>query len=345
MVGWDEKLDEEVVASDAVACTTIGTTWWNQSFTEQTGRFHVEFSARPTANNLDTVVGLSAGPASKWASLAVIVRFNPQGTIDARSGSDYRADQYWPYSAGTRYYFRVDVDVPAHGYSVWVRTSPTAGWNLLAQTLGFRTEQASVTRLNNVASFTNPATSAAGGIELCGFNVVRDTTTTASDCLASKAGGGFVNRALSSTDKVLMVSFRATPSASGIDGVVGVAAGDVDAYDDLAASVRFYTNGMVEARDGDTYRADRAISYIQNREFDVRMFIDLPTHTYSVYVNYTGLTPNNDGHVLLASGYRFRPSQAHATTLDRLATIADAMGVPLTNIGGKSVSLIQELKA
>src|SRR5262245_3489588 len=65
------------------ACTTVaaGGAWWNQAFSQQGRRFHVELDATPSASPIDAVIGLGAGSASDFAQLGAIVRFSPAGTI------------------------------------------------------------------------------------------------------------------------------------------------------------------------------------------------------------------------------------------------------------------------
>jgi hypothetical protein len=70
---------------------------------------------------MDAVVGFSAGPASWFPDLALIVRFNTSGSIDVRAGSVYQADVDYPYTAGVAYRFRLDIDVGQHVYSVVVQ--------------------------------------------------------------------------------------------------------------------------------------------------------------------------------------------------------------------------------
>ena len=48
---------------------------------------------------MNGVAGLAFGPVDGVADLAVIVRFSPAGTIDARNGSVYAADRVAPYTA------------------------------------------------------------------------------------------------------------------------------------------------------------------------------------------------------------------------------------------------------
>lgn len=317
----DVAEDSSSVSEGATACSVVqnGGGWWNQSFTEQRGRFHVEFSATPSARNIDSVVGLGAGPASTWSSPAAIVRFNPQGYIDVRDATGYRYDHPYPYNdfVGLAYTFRIDVDLESRTYSVWLKTEHSSRyWSLLARDYRFRTEQANATRLDNVAAFTNPETSAPGGIQLCGFTVTRDATT-ADGCVISTAGSGFASVPVTATDGALVVTFSATPSQANMDGVVGVASGPVDAYNDFAASIRFWTNGAIEARDADVYRADVAVPYVAGELYEFKLVIDLATKTYSVYVFNSSWTDAT----LLARDYDFRPQQAGVAVLDQVATI------------------------
>jgi hypothetical protein len=328
LLGCDGGADEAATnESTATSCAieSFDQAWWNQAFPEQTGKFHVELGADVTTPNMDVVVGLSDGAATKWASLAAIVRFNTQGTIDVRDGATYRADVAYTYYANTRYYLRFDVDVRTHRYSVWIKQ--WGEYSLLARDYAFRTEQAGVTRLTNVAAFINPATSANGSAEVCGFTVVADDTT-GNNCLGSTAGGGFVNAVVTPSSTVSFVAFSAKAGQANMDGVVGVASGNVDAYEDFAASIRFFTNGYIEARDGAGYRADRPIAYVAGGSYSFKLMVDLPSHTYSVFVAGPGVdTEFSDDYVRLASGYRFRPSQAGVASVDRIASVvASASG-------------------
>jgi hypothetical protein len=341
MLGCDEGA-EDSSASAATQCTVVqaGASWWNQAFTEQTGLFHVDFSVTPSATDVDAVIGLSNGPATKWTSLAAIVRFNPQGKVDVRDGSVYRADRDISYQAGVQYNVRIDVDVQARRYSVWIN-SWAAGPPVVdvARDVSFRTEQLSVTRLSNVASYVNPETGTrTGGVEICGFVATADNTT-ADGCVIAVAGSGFTNTGVPGTPRVLDVAFRARPGASNMDGVIGVAHGDVDSYSDYAGSLRFYTNGRIEVRDGDTYRADVAAPYAAGEEYEFRMFLDLASHTYSVYASGPGLDPYAGGFfVPLALHYRFRPTQATVTTLDRVATVVASSAGRLDTCGASGRS-------
>jgi hypothetical protein len=305
------------VSSEATVCTTAasGAPWWNRAFPSQAGRFHVELVATPSAGNLDAVVGLSRGAASHWTQLAAIVRFGPAGLVDVRAGNTYRADVAYSYYAGVTYFIRLDVDVRAHTYSVWLKTSANGRYEPIARGYPFRTEQASVASLDTAAAYLEP--SQPGQLALCDLTVVRDDTT-ADGCLRATTGGGFANAQLAGTSGAMLARLTARPSAAGIDAVIGFASGSVDAYNDLAASIRFYTNGLIEARDGDVYRADHAVPYTAGTWYDVRAFIDLPSKTYSVLV---ASAASGYEHVEIARGYRFRMQQQAVTALDHAAAI------------------------
>ena len=115
----------------------------------------------------------------------------------ARSGSEYRSITPYYYEAGRTYYFRFDVDLTTHTYSVWLKLYSYADYYAqIAENFQFRTEQLSVTRLDNVASFVNPETSpSTSSVEVCGVNAVMDDST-ADGCLHSMAGSGFANMVL-----------------------------------------------------------------------------------------------------------------------------------------------------
>jgi len=308
--GCADRADQAENSASSSACVIVraGAPWWNQGFAEQPGRFHVTLTARPSTT-LDDVIGLSAGAAAKWSDLAAIVRFNPQGKIDVRAGDVYTSLVDYPYYAGSTYYIRFDVDVSRHAYSVWVNGTK------LADDAPFRTEQSSVTRLANAASFINSQTSSStSSIEICGIDVVQDDTT-GDGCLHNRAGAGFANAVVTTTSGALIAQFVATPSEALMDGVVGYAYGPVDAYNDYAPSIRFWTNGYVEARDGDVYRADVAVPYTAGQQFWFKLVIDVPSKTYSVFIH------DGNNAYELARGYRFRTQQLYVPGIDHLSTV------------------------
>jgi hypothetical protein len=316
-LGCADDVEETPTTSSEVTsgCTLVssGSAWWNSAFPSESGSFHVDFSATPSANNIDAVVGLSNGTASTWTKLAAIVRFSPEGIIDVRRGSGYSYSSRNAYRAGQTFTFRIDVNVKTHTYSVYI-LDPGQLPVTLAKDFVFRSEQSSVTSLDNIASYLEP--SRAGSLNVCGISVAHDDSF-ANHCLASDGGDTFKNAQLAPATSVLMTHFTATPSAANMDGVVGFAQGTVDAYNDFAASIRFATNGMIEARDGDAYRAEQPFAYQPGVTYQFHFVIDLPSKTYSVEVNQDGYSQPTE----LAHSFKFRPQQAGVTALDHASTI------------------------
>src|SRR6185437_1360481 len=153
------------VTGAAPGCATSTTAFQNSAFASQNGSFTATFDATPNGAGLDAATGLSQGAAAAYTDLAVIIRFNTGGTIDARNGGAYAAANTIPYTAGTSYHFRIVVDVPSHTYAAYV--TPAGG---AEQTIGtgfaFRTEQSTVTALANWA-----LTAITGTHTVCNFSL------------------------------------------------------------------------------------------------------------------------------------------------------------------------------
>ena len=137
-------------------CIITDSTWLNNSIATQTGTFTATFDATPSASLLDSIIGLSQNAAATPADMAVIVRFNNTGTIDAINGGGYAAVTSIPYSGSLLYHFRIVVNTSAHTYSAYV-TSPGGTEQTLAMDYVFRTQQATASSLSwwNVFATTN----------------------------------------------------------------------------------------------------------------------------------------------------------------------------------------------
>lgn len=154
-----------------LACTTSSTAWKNTSIAQQTRTFTTTFTATPNNANMDGVLGLSNGAADAYTDLAASVRFNNTGFIDVRNAGSYQAATSYAYTPGTAYTFRMEVNIATRRYSVYVKQGAAAE-TLLANNFAFRTEQASVTQLNNFAVI-----SSIGTMNQCSLAVVQPTPT------------------------------------------------------------------------------------------------------------------------------------------------------------------------
>lgn len=122
--------------------------WVNSAFTRQTGSFAAEFDATPSAAQIDGVIGVSDGAQTSFPNFACLMRFNQNGTIDARNGSAYQADAPIAYTAGATFHFRVLASLATRKYSIFV-TPPGGAERQLGLNYSFRTEQQSATGLGN----------------------------------------------------------------------------------------------------------------------------------------------------------------------------------------------------
>src|SRR5205807_3210378 len=95
--------------------------------------------------------------------------------------------------------------------------------------------------------------------------------------------------------------------------------GPASAYTSLAAIVRFNNQGAIDVMNGAAYSASPSFPYSPNLTYHVRMAINVPTHTYSVYV-----TPPGGAETLIATNFAFRSTQATVTTLNYWAAITSA---------------------
>jgi len=151
--------------------------WKSLPIAAQTGTFTFEFDATPQTEDMDGVVGLCDGIAATWGDLACIFRFYTTGNMDVRNGGGYGADVTAPYTAGTRYHIRMEVDIPAHTYSVYV--TPEGGSQItLASGYAFRSDQSGATELDHWALVHN-----SGGV------VVENPLITAGDALPAADAG------------------------------------------------------------------------------------------------------------------------------------------------------------
>ncbi|MEM7132624.1 MAG: hypothetical protein AAF702_40350 [Chloroflexota bacterium] len=143
------------------ACLHTGKEWQSRSIHKQQETFQATFSAIPTANKIDALVGLSRGESRAFTDMAVIIRFAENGYLDIRNGPNYMAEKRVAYQSGERYNFRVAIDIPQKSYTVYV-TLPDGEEVRLARDYTFRSEQNQVTQLNAWSIW-----SGVGHLEVC----------------------------------------------------------------------------------------------------------------------------------------------------------------------------------
>jgi hypothetical protein len=103
----------------------------------------------------------------------------------------------------------------------------------------------------------------------------------------------------------------ATPLGNGIDAGVGLSNGAQTAFSGLACIARFNTSGNIDARNGGAYAAASPITYSANTSYHFRFVVNVPSHTYSVYV-----TPSGGSEQAVGVNYAFRTEQASIASLN-----------------------------
>lgn len=288
-------------------CITVSASasvWQNFPFVSpQAGTFTAEIDATPLAAGMSGGVGLSNGPQTTFGGLACAVRFFTNGKIEARNGGGYVPGTI-PYSPNTTYHFRFVVNVPAHTYSVYV--TPAGGSEqIVGLNYAFRPEQATISSLNNWSLFSD-----IGSMRACGFGA---------PCYTATAGSGWINNSFTSQSTAFTAEWDATPFAPNISAVMALSNGAQTSVTAFACLTRFYTNGMIEARNGANYNSVSPISYTANTTYHFRLVVNVPSHTYSIYV-----TPAGGSEQVVGLNYAFRTEQSSVSALNNQGLIVDS---------------------
>lgn len=131
------------------------------------------------------------------------------------------------------------------------------------------------------------------------------------------AGGPWWNQGFFNQTRRFHVELDATPSAGGLDAVIGLADGASTGFSGLAAIVRFNASGTIDVRDGDTYRSISNVAYSAGTTYHLRIDLDVRTHKYSAFVRFSGpYTP-------IARDALFRTEQSGVTQLNDIASEVD----------------------
>jgi len=156
--------------------------------------------------------------------------------------------------------------------------------------------------------------------------------------LLESAAGVWTNATFAAQAGQFAVAFDVVPTQNNENVVVGLSNGAADAYSDLAAILRFFTNGLIDARNGSAYAANTPLPYTAGQSYHVRMNIDAAAKKYSVFV-----TPPGKTEVALATNYAFRTDQAAVTQLNNRAVYGDPGGATISNFAISSAGVPQNI--
>ncbi len=187
---------------------TSGKFWQNFPITSQNGSFTVTFDITPNQANMDGITGLSFGSASQYSNVAVIVRLNSSGRIDARNGGAYKADNVLAYTAGTKYNVRLAIDMATRTYTIYAK--PEGGAEVTIGTnFAFRSQQSTVSVLNNWTLYANTGSHTVGNF------IINGTASSVSNPVINPNGGTFESSAqVSITSSTSGAAIRYTTDGS-----------------------------------------------------------------------------------------------------------------------------------
>jgi len=142
------------------------------------------------------------------------------------------------------------------------------------------------------------------------------------DCVSDqcvKSTSTWRNAATANQTGTFTTEFDATPTASPINGVVGLSHNAQTDYTGFAVLARFNPSGNIDARNGGAYAAAATIPYASGVTYHFRVVVNVPAHTYSIFVRAPGGTERTVG-----SNFAFRTEQNTVTSLNSWGTFASA---------------------
>jgi hypothetical protein len=140
-------------------------------------------------------------------------------------------------------------------------------------------------------------------------------------CVTASTSTGFQNTPFASQTGTFTAQFDATPSVSPTDSSVSFSKGPQTTYSGFATLVRFNAAGKIDARNGGAFSAASSIAYAAGATYHFRVVVNVPAHTYSIFVTAPGGTEQ-----LVGNGFAFRTEQNTVTSLNSWGITVNAAG-------------------
>jgi hypothetical protein len=140
-----------------------------------------------------------------------------------------------------------------------------------------------------------------------------------SDSCVIATGSAWRNTAIANQTGTFTAEFDATPSASPINSVIGLSHNQQTDYTGFATLARFNPSGNIDARNGNAYAAAATIPYAAGVMYHFRLVVNVPAHTYAIFVKAPGGTERTVG-----SNFQFRTEQNTVTSVNWWGTFASA---------------------
>lgn len=183
------------------------------------------------------------------------------------------------------------------------------------------TPVANITITVNASDPSNSASSSVGVV----LSVQSSTSTAAASapvaCLNANTGSGVQQAILQGPASAhgFTATFDATPSLAGMNGDIGFFAPNTNDQQIFIGLVQFSADGVIQARDGETFTASANVPYTAGETYHFRLVEDLPAATYSLFV-----TPPEGTEVLLGANLQVPANQRGAATVTGLGFVANS---------------------
>jgi hypothetical protein len=161
---------------------------------------------------------------------------------------------------------------------------------------------------DNGSQFTVRVSNSAGNVVSIPATLTVKPVTTPPGCLLS--AGTWVSTPLTQVQtSSFRIQFDGTPVDAIEDGVTGLSAAPAAGYNDLAAAVRFNNTGTIDARNGGSFVAVKAIPYTAGTGYHFMLDVNVGTHTYNAYVMLGSV------QTTIGTNLAFRTQQASVSSL------------------------------
>jgi hypothetical protein len=150
---------------------------------------------------------------------------------------------------------------------------------------------------------------------------VKLTVNPAVTCTTVTANGSWHDTPIGVTETgTFTASFDATPSIAPLSAGVGISHGVQTTYSGFANIVVFSTAGTIQAYNGSAAGYQGTVPYsVAGQPYHFRVTVNIPSHTYSVFVTPPGGTEQTVG-----SNFAFRSTQSTVTSLDTWGALVNA---------------------
>ncbi|MBC2608244.1 chitobiase/beta-hexosaminidase C-terminal domain-containing protein [Pelagicoccus albus] len=146
------------------------------------------------------------------------------------------------------------------------------------------------------------------------------------------SSGDWLNISIHSYEnQEVTIEFDARPLDSPIDGVIGLSNGSASSYSDVAAAIRFNSNGYIDARNDYQYDSVVQYPYVADHIYHFTMTLDLTAFTYTVTIKDKSTGGET---VTVAQDFDFRTEQSSLNAVNNIA-------MKVSTLSGNTISSIQ----